>query len=725
MKNSDKELIIYFDNIDLAILGILFIIFPLFFLNSTTDAFVLPKEILLSFAVALFVIVFGLKTIAEGRLKLRSSPFDLPVILFALVLLCSAIFSVNFYDAMTAFVPMVFVILLYFCIINIIRTEKQLLIILSSAVLGATLTSLMTILSYFKVYPLPFDYTHLQYFTTFGALLDQAIYLAVILPITAFFAYSFITSFTSSKQQQSPFAVDKQLRGASKINGLTILFSGAFVIIAIALGLTIALLATSQKPLLLPYDTGLQTGFAAVSQDSGHVFKSFLLGSGFGTYINDFTRFKQASFNNDETLWTYTFFRSSSFLLELLATTGILGILSFGFILYKVIKEKNFFLPLMLASVAALILPFSFTLEALFFLMLGIFAVIRIHNDPERFAELEFYFVALKRGLLTVKSEGERIAQNPAEKRYNKLLPVIFLVILLIIVGVPLYYTIRYTLSDMTFQKSLIAAQNNNGQQTYDLERDAISLFPYRDIYYRAFSQTNLALANALASSQKRGQPNQQMQQNILTLIQQSITSGRTAATVAPLTTFDWNNLSSIYRSLIGFGQNADQFTILTEQQAVALDPNNPQQYIDFGGIYYQLGNYDNAAQEFEIAIHLKPDYANAYYNLGHAYEAKGDLQDALVQFETVKTLVEANPSDLGKINSEIAALDSTIGNQQANRHGTGSTPGASQQLDVNQPGTTLPQRKPEAKIPAPTVQVTPLPSPTQAPAGQKTSPTP
>jgi len=168
-----------------------------------------------------------------------------------------------------------------------------------------------------------------------------------------------------------------------------------------------------------------------------------------------------------------------------------------------------------------------------------------------------------------------------------------------------------------------------------------------------------MALANSLASSQRQSNssPSAQLQQNITTLIQQSINEGRSAVSIAPMTSFNWNNLSSIYRSLIGFGQNADRFTIVTSQQAIALDPNNPQQYLDLGGIYYQLGLYDDAIRQFQFAITLKQDYANAYYNLGHAYEAKKDLANALASFQAVQSLVSTDKANSQIIKSEIEAL--------------------------------------------------------------------
>ena len=329
--------------------------------------------------------------------------------------------------------------------------------------------------------------------------------------------------------------------------------------------------------------------------------------------------FKPASYNADQALWAFTFFRSSSFALELLATTGILGIVVFAFLIFRIFREKNYFLPLMIAVIAAIFLPFSFTMVALFFILLALFAIVCMHNDPKRFGEAEFGLVALRRGLLGGSNDHTAAQEHRPSRAISKILPSIFLLVVVAILAVPLYFVTRFAMSDLLFQQSLVAESQNNGLATYQLQTAAINMFPYRDIYYRAFAQTNLALANALALNQPKGQkPSAQTQKDILTLIQQSINAGRAAITISPATSFNWNNLSSIYRSLIGFGQNADQFTILTLNQAIGLDQNNPQQYIDLGGVYYQLGRYDDAIREFQIAIQLKQDYANAYYNLGH-----------------------------------------------------------------------------------------------------------
>jgi tetratricopeptide (TPR) repeat protein len=729
MQERKKAVLSYFDNLCLLTIGVLFVLFPIFFFSATTDAFVEPKQIVLVILSTIAILLFGIKSIISGRLSLRTSPFDIPVILLILITFISSIFSTNRYDALIAFVPFLYVGFIYLVVVNTAKTQKQLLFLLASLTAGAVLASLLTIFSFFNIFPLPFSYTHSSFFTAFGSLLDQALYYAIVLPIAGYFGYGFINTMNTKKPESTPFATGEAQNHRKKSSSTMAGFGVAFIIIAIGLGLTVYLLFTSQKPLILPFSTGLQIGFAAISQ-SNNVFKSLLLGSGFGTFLNDFTQFKPASYNADEALWAFTFFRSSSFVLELLATTGILGVAVFGYLIFRILKEKNFFLPLMIALLASLVLPFSFTILALLFFLLALFAVVCIQNNPHKFGEAEFSFAALARGFLGKETahEHQHIDEYRPAKGFGKVLPSIFLIFILVFAASPLYFVARFIYSDLTFQQSLIAESQNNGLATYQLQTAAITLFPYRDIYYRSFSQTNLALANALATNQPKGaSPSAQVQKDILTLIQQSINAGRAAVTVAPDTSFDWNNLSSIYRSLIGFGQNADQFTILTLNQAIALDPNNPQQYIDLGGVYYQLAKYDDAIREFQIAINLKQDYANAYYNLGHAYEQKGDYQDAMTNFQMVKQLVSTSANNTKIIDNDIATLTNIesapktgaaqpVPQQQASSSAKSNAvpQNVQEPITVDKPNTPpLPTRNPEETIPGPSVAQPNEPSPT------------
>lgn len=355
--------------------------------------------------------------------------------------------------------------------------------------------------------------------------------------------------------------------------------------------------------------------------------------------------------------------------------------------------QNKMLLSLSALFVISLLLPLGFVTQTLFFVILGLFAANQglMTRAQSRFFDIELELVAFRKGLIAMEA--------PHTKNEKSLiLPSITGAILLVIVGIIGYFGIPYVSSDLTFQKSLIAASQNNGSLTYQEQARAISTFPYRDGFYRVFSQTNLALANTLASQSPRGSsPSAAVQQNITTLIQQSINAARAATTVAPQSYSNWQNLSSIYRGLIGFGQNAESFAIATAQQSINLDPNNPAQYISLGGIYYQLGAWDQAQNQFQIAIALKPDYANSHYNLGHALEQKGDLQNALTQYQVVKSLVSNDKASLEQIDKEIAVL-------QGKAQSEGASENTNQALNVNTPETQLPPQNPPVKIPAPNV---------------------
>lgn len=56
--------------------------------------------------------------------------------------------------------------------------------------------------------------------------------------------------------------------------------------------------------------------------------------------------------------------------------------------------------------------------------------------------------------------------------------------------------------------------------------------------------------------------------------------------------------------------------SFLEYEKVLTLDPNNPSAHNDLGIIYIQQGKLRQAADEFETAIRLKPDYLEAKYNL-------------------------------------------------------------------------------------------------------------
>ena len=694
-----SELNSYIQNISLLLLGVLFMAFPVIFTTITTNPMVLPKQALLGGVVTGLLVLQVVKMFAEKSVKLRRTSFDIPIFLLALFAFLSSLLAVNRADALIAFVPYFFAILGFFLIVNIAKDKNSLLFLMSSLIIGAVLLSIFAVLSFFKIYILPFPGTHAQTFTPLGSLLEQEIYLVLVFTISFYYVYRFLKS-KAKKEALTPSEYTAKSPMSSQELTKAISFGTASFVVLMGIIVTTYALFKLDKPLLLPIEAGFQTAFSEISLDSGRIAQGFLLGSGFGTYATDFSRWKQASFNQYPDLWNLAFFRSTNFTLELLATTGVLGLCAFIFLLIRALREvrvspqNKMLVSIIVLLLISIILPLNFTSQTLFFIILGLFAANQslIGKAQNRFFDIELQIVTFRKGFIAMEAPHAR-------NEKSLILPSVTGVIILVLVGIIGYFSISYVVSDLTFQKSLVSAAQNNGSLTYQLQAQAISTFQHRDGFYRVFSQTNLALANTLASQQPAGStPNQATQQNITTLIQQSINAARAAATVAPQTYLNWQNLSSVYRGLIGFGQNAESFAIATAQQSINLDPNNPQEYIALGGIYYQMGQWDNAQSQFQIAISLKPDFPNSHYNLGHALEQKGDLQNALAQYQIVRSLVGNDKTSLGQIDKEIAALQDKV-KTEAN-----PTTNTNQTLNINKPETQLPAQNPPVKIPAPNV---------------------
>ena len=108
----------------------------------------------------------------------------------------------------------------------------------------------------------------------------------------------------------------------------------------------------------------------------------------------------------------------------------------------------------------------------------------------------------------------------------------------------------------------------------------------------------------------------------------------------------NWVTLARIYRNILGVAQGADSWTVSSYQRAIVLDPQNPSYRIDLGGVLYGLKNYEEALKLFEQAVSIKPDLANAHYNLAWSSYQKQDYQRAAAEMQNVISLLDPKKQD-------------------------------------------------------------------------------
>jgi len=257
-------------------------------------------------------------------------------------------------------------------------------------------------------------------------------------------------------------------------------------------------------------------------------------------------------------------------------------------------------------------------------------------------------------------------AHEGASKRELETAPTtVLLATLALTIGLG-YPTARAYQGERAFYQSLKAQEQNDGAAVYNFQLSAISANSQNYRYHQSFAQTNRILADNFlqnlgqepTTGSEPSEEQQQQRNQALFLIQQSIDSAKTATDLAPHRFETWETLASIYRSLIGMTDGAPSWAIAAYQNAIDLNPLDPQLRINLGGLFLGQEDFDEAVYHLRLATQTKPDHANAWYNLAAAYRAGGEDERASVALQrTVASLPEDSP-DRVRIQEELQTLN-------------------------------------------------------------------
>ena len=92
-------------------------------------------------------------------------------------------------------------------------------------------------------------------------------------------------------------------------------------------------------------------------------------------------------------------------------------------------------------------------------------------------------------------------------------------------------------------------------------------------------------------------------------------------------------------------------------QRAATLDPKFPDPHLQLGILLAGDEKYDEAAREFQQAIALKPDLADAHYRLGQVYSRMGSKTLAAKEYELYQRFHKQEMAADEKRQNEAAAL--------------------------------------------------------------------
>jgi len=403
--------------------------------------------------------------------------------------------------------------------------------------------------------------------------------------------------------------------------------------------------------------------------------RELFLGIGLANFPVLFTQFKPVSLIPAD-FWTTVFQTATNEILQLLATTGILGLGSFIVLLVAAIKTS------LKLEKTPLTMALKLTLYAV---------IISFFLIPATVITYTFFFVLA--GLVAANSSHE------TKKEIN--LPSYTSFVTATIIGAAVFisgfFTYRVYAAEVLMRQAQIAYGQNDAERVYAAHVGAVQHMPQLTDYRISLSQINLTLASSISQNKTADEKlTDQQREQVSTLVQRAIEQGRVATNLRPNLYTTWQNLGGIYRNLINVVEGSEEFAIQYLGQAVTVDPANPISRVEYGGLFFQLSQLvedqetqtsllDQAVQQFQIAIKLKSNYANAYYNLANALDKKGAYRQAYQAMSQVLANIDPNSPDYQKAQQELLALEKKLP-QTPQQEATQETNQQNTQSELQQP---------------------------------------
>ena len=702
-------------------------LFPLFFLPATQEFFVTNKLYLLAFSALFLLLISTIKIAVTKKISWQKGAFDNLLVLFLLSLAISIILSSpNKIQALLnpnfGFLTFFSLTILYFYLsrfsLNLhqsssistnlhksphlyqspISTNPHKSPLISnylylSLSLSSFLLSLFTIIFFFQPFKNVDLPQYLQFlknpsFTPIGSQLDLAIFLGF------FLIYGLTRIFGKTQINTN----NKRINTDNPWSSMFLYLWLSVILIALSLTLYSLIKPISTNLNQSPSISNLLPPFRLSWYAAVEILKNpktAFFGIGVDNFASIFTRVKDIAYNQSNLWQVFSFNFSRSAILHLFTETGILGLLVFSLLIFSVLKQLIFTNLNQSPSISinlnkSLLISFIYLLICLFIF------------PPSLITWFLLFLVMAELSSINVINH---VSTQTDEIDLTNVLPFYIAIILssfAFIIGVS-YLVGRSYLAEIYFKKALDGIVKNDAKKAYENMRQAIILNPYIERFRLNFSQLNLLLANNIAAkasqqpqgkNQKPYQLTEQDRQNISQAIQAAIAEGKAAAVILnPQKAQNWENLAQIYQNIINIAQGADVWTVSSYQRAIVADPQNPVYRLNLGGVYYSLGNFEEASKIFEQAVILKPDWPNAYYNLAWANFQKQKYQEAVSAMENVIKLLDPkkDKNDYDKAKKELEEFKKKLPQEEKQATEEGET----------QPKLTLP-----SPIPTTTPQI-------------------
>lgn len=658
--------------------------FPLFVFPKTFEVVNLPKTFFLFLLVGVLVLLWSIGAMLEKKLLVRRSMLDIPFVLFGVAVLVSSLFSVSvpvsFFGTTDNFTLTAFTIfpavLFAYLIVQLIKNRTSFVNFIQIFFLSHIVAELL-----FYVFQIPFIRTHgltawfgHNFFNTvstgnsifgiwvaalgvlsFGTLLlkgRKKIYyilpaISAVLSLITLFRLGFTVSFVVFGIGLGMLLVLPFLFARSTSVKVSLALFSVFVLTLLCIGFGTPQSFKMHVPVEIAL--GAQSSFDFVKAALGADVKQFLVGSGPGTFLYDFSLHRTPAFNTNAIVFNTRFHAPFSTFLALLVEVGLLG--------------SVFFILLILIGLGAMLSTWTELRSSWKGLIQERVATTLHAQGLSSFAEIFDVFVvgaawiALTVGLcvsfvdivswwtwwcflaLIIVGIGFVNKKFVVEKDISLVVSPQYSLALSF--GIILFFTL--IILSTAFGVRMYLAEYSWVKASQVSSLDEAEAYLQRSIEYRrSYAPYQVSLARVYLQKAKVAyEKNNQNTPEVASLVASAANVAKIATELEPNNVENYETLALMYLNAHSFAPEANTWAKDALLSALLLEPSNVVNHTRLAQVYIQENKLSEAEKELQKAIELKFDYVPAYEALIVLYRDAGKYNEALGFYEVLLKITD------------------------------------------------------------------------------------
>lgn len=370
-----------------------------------------------------------------------------------------------------------------------------------------------------------------------------------------------------------------------------------------------------------------------------------IVGTGVETFAFAYYKYKPVG-HNLTSEWNYLYNKAHNEYLNFLATTGILGLGSylfiigtFLFIIYKYLKSNIYhrkssiindrlYIPALSAGYISILITnffgFSVVIVNLYFFLIPTFVFVLLNKLNPKNAFVYHFGKKTNQAELSLLQKGD-----------------IFVTLALAIYLI--LFFVNFWLADQAFALGGNLARAGEYKSSYSQLKDAVQRVPFEPVYKDELAGSDALLAAGLISSLTKDDKEKEK-----TLTLASDLAKETIILTTQITKDHPNNIVflktqvRVYYILSQIDPKYSRDALSAIQKAQKLAPTDANIYYNLALLYGQNNETDKAVEALKSAIAVKPNYENAYYALGLFYRQMAtDKTGKVIDLELNKKAIE------------------------------------------------------------------------------------